>query len=177
MNPNNWFVLQTPPGCEIGLKKAIEQFTNNKIIIYLPHRQVAHRVNGRFKTLCKPMFPGYLFVHKDLDDLLIMCRHAPIEKKIHPLRQDHHFARVAASEMAFLLQLAGEKGIVETSKIRIDTARDITVIDGPLKSCQGRILFINKRKHKAKIILKMLNREVPVTLGLDIIESTDEVEK
>ena len=115
--------------------------------------------------------------NKELNNLIIMCRHSPIEKSIYPIRQNNDFAKVASDEMAFLLQLAGKKGIVEISKIQLDTTQNITIVDGPLKDCQGRILFMNKRKHKAKISLKLLNRKIPITLGLEIIKNTDEVKK
>lgn len=72
--------------------------------------------------------------------------------------------------MAILLELAGVKGVVKTSQATVAEDNTVVIIAGPLKNFTGRILYINRRKRKARIMVEMLNRQVPVTLGLDILQ-------
>ncbi len=72
--------------------------------------------------------------------------------------------------MAFLIELAGETGLVETSRALVTEDKAVTIIAGPLKNFTGRILYINRRKQKARIMVEMLNRQVPVPLGLEILK-------
>ena len=72
--------------------------------------------------------------------------------------------------MAFLLELAGVKGLVKISQAMVAEDNTVIIIDGPLKRVTGQILYINRRKRKARIMVEMLNRQVPVTLGLDILQ-------
>ncbi|MCP4119676.1 MAG: hypothetical protein GY737_30600 [Desulfobacteraceae bacterium] len=167
---NNWFVLSTAPGSEYKLKKAIHVFAGDLVSLYLPCRELCHRVKGNVKMVTKPIFPGYLFLYKELEALLIKSRHSPLENQLHPIRYNNAFAKVKEHEMAFLLELAGVTGLVKTSRALVSEDKTVTIIDGPLKKNTGRILYINRRKQKARIMVEMLNRQVPVTLGLEILK-------
>lgn len=167
---SDWFVLSTMPGFEYKLKEAIHVFAGDLVSLYLPCRELCHRVKGNSKIVTKPIFPGYLFVYKELEALLIKSRHSPLENRLHPIRYNNAFARVAEHEMAFLIGLAGVSGLVKTSRALVDEDKTVTIIDGPLKNLTGRTLFINRRKQKARIMVEMLNRQVPVTLGLEILK-------
>jgi transcriptional antiterminator NusG len=167
---SNWFVLSTEPGSEYKLKESIHSFAGDTVSLYLPCRELCHRVNGHFRVVTKPIFPGYLFLYKELETLLIKSRHSSLERRLHPIRYNNTFAMVEKHEMAFLLELAGVKGLVKTSQAIVAEDNTVIIIDGPLKKFTGQILYINRRKRKARIMVEMLNRQVPVTLGLDILQ-------
>lgn len=167
---SNWFVLSTRPGSEYKLKKSIDFFSGNLLTLYLPRRELCHRIKGEFQIVTKPLFPGYIFIYKELENLLIKSRHSPLEKQLHPICHNNTFAMVKEHEMAFLIELAGKKGLVKASRAMVAENRTVTIIDGPLKNFTGKILYINRRKRKARIMVEMLNRQVPVTLGLEILK-------
>jgi transcriptional antiterminator NusG len=158
------------PGSENRLKKSIHLLAGDQVSLYLPCRELCHRVNGHFTVVTKPIFPGYLFLYKELEMLLIKSRHSPLESRLHPIRHNNSFAMVEKNEMAILLELAGVKGVVKTSQATVAEDNTVVIIAGPLKNFTGRILYINRRKRKARIMVEMLNRQVPVTLGLDILQ-------
>ena len=63
-------------------------------------------------------------------------------------------------------------GIVRISDAVFDENKKVIITSGPLKNISGRILFINKRKKKAKILVTISNREVPITLGLNMLTAS-----
>lgn len=47
----------------------------------------------------------------------------------------------------------------------------ITIVNGPLASLQGRILKVNRRKGRARVLLDFLGEERVIDLGVNIIEA------
>ncbi len=171
MDYNNWYVLSTRPGLESKLKKSIEVLVGDPVTLYLPRRELCHRIKGEFQIVTKPLFPGYVFIYKELDDLLAKTHHSPLEKHLHPVRYNNTLAMVREDEMAFIIKLAGINGLVKASQAIISEDHAVTIVDGPLKNLTGKILYINSRKRKAKIVIDVLCRQVTVTLGLEMLQS------
>ena len=171
MDYNNWYVLFTRPGLESKLKKSIEVLVGDLVTLYLPRREIYHRIKGEFQIITKPLFPGYVFIYKEIDDLLIKIRHSPLEKRFHPVRHDNDFAMVRKDEMAFIIRLAGIDGLVKASQAMVSEDHTVTIVGGPLKNFTGKILFINRRKRKAKVVIDLLCRQLTVTLGLEMLQS------
>ena len=167
----NWYVLTTIPGTEWKTKKAIQSIFHDNFDLYLPCRELVHMNGGRFRKVIMPMFPGYLFLHNKIEIFARKIRHSHINSCGYPLLCDDGFARVNENEMEFLMRMTGAEGIVSVSKGVIDEKKKVKIIKGPLKELTGKILFVNKRKQKAKILIRMMNREVQVSLGFEILKS------
>ena len=167
---DNWFVLATTAGLEHSLKKSIHKITGDAVKLYLPCRELCHRVDGQFKRVIRPIFPGYLFVYKHLETLLIKSRHSPIENQLHPVSFNNRVAKVKPSEMAAIFDLAGTDGVIKTSQARVEKDQKVTVTQGPLKNFSGQITYINRRKRKAGVVLEVLNRKLPISIGLEILQ-------
>lgn len=169
---NNWYVLSTMPGIERKLKNSIKALVGDIVTVYLPRRELWYRVNGKFQIVTKPFFPGYVFVYKKLEYLLIKSRYSSLERYLHPVCYNDTFAMVEEKEMSFIIGLAGINGIVKASQATIsNNDQAITIVSGPLKNITARLLYINKRKRKARIIVDMLNKQVAVTVGLEVLQS------
>ena len=48
---------------------------------------------------------------------------------------------------------------------------EITIISGPLTSLQGKVLRVDKRKGRARVLLDFLGEARVIDLGVNIIES------
>ncbi|MGD9824695.1 hypothetical protein [Desulfobacter sp.] len=59
--------------------------------------------------------------------------------------------------------------MIELSKGIIMEDEEVQIIQGPLKQLKGRILFIDKRKNKAKVRIEFMNRLLDVSLGVEIL--------
>jgi transcriptional antiterminator NusG len=162
-------VLSTYSGSEWKIKRSLEELFGDRYDLYLPCRELFHAVNGDYRRVIRPLFPGYIFIYKEIEDLLLHIRNYRIGNRLHPVRHNYAPAMVGKDEMEFLMQMTGPDGLVKISEGIINENCTVEIISGPLKNLTGRILFINKRKKKAKIRINMLNREVQLTLGLDVL--------
>jgi transcriptional antiterminator NusG len=58
----------------------------------------------------------------------------------------------------------------DTSKVIFDEDDRIVVLEGPLKGLEGRIVKVNRRKGRAKVLLDMYGEQFPIDLGFEVVE-------
>jgi transcription antitermination factor NusG len=165
----NWYVLSTYSGSERKIKCLIEQLFGDRYDLYLPRRELLHTINGKHKKIVRALFPGYIFIHKKIDEFILDIRRHSIGRHLRPICQDFVPAMVCENEMELLMEISGPDGLVAISEGILKQNRSVEIVRGPLKDLTGRILFINARKRKAKIRVRMLNREMQLTVGLDLL--------
>lgn len=164
-----WFAVQTVAGHEKKLTSTIRRLCPGKIQLYLPARQVIHKTRGEQYITELPLFPGYIFVHKAIDDLLKTLDASKVRIIARPVTANGKYLEARRDEMKFLFDIAGQDGVIKISKGIVAEGDNIRILKGPLKNFKGKILFINRRKNKAKVRIEIMNRTVDVSLGLDII--------
>ena len=151
------------------IKQSIDRIFKNKFDLYLPCRELLHTGGGRLHKIKMPMFPGYLFIHSEIDTFIQDIRNSYISDYIRPLRSNCQRSTVQEQEMEFLINLTDAEGVVRISKGIVDENNNVEIVKGPLKRFTGKIVFFNKKKRKARIQMQMMNREVFVTLGVEIL--------
>lgn len=138
----------------------------------VPKRAVMVR---RKKKNCheeKPLFPGYVFLGIDSDELgndqrwhvratKFFLRFLPTT--IDPLPVKEQDRRLLAHFMSF-----GK--VADISKVTFDDYDRIVVVEGPLKGLEGKIIKVNVRKRRAKIRLDMCENSFLIDLGFEIID-------
>lgn len=165
----NWYVISIKTGSEMKVKEEIANLTSNQYHLFVPRRELFHRFNGTYHKVVRPMFPGYLFIYKQIEALLKDLRNSHLDGRIHPVMFDRTFAMVREPEMALLMEITGPTGLVKVSKVISDENRTAIIKSGPLKNIAGRIVYINQKKRKARIQISLLNRSIQVTVGLEIL--------
>ncbi|VVS94563.1 transcription termination/antitermination NusG family protein [Desulfoluna spongiiphila] len=164
----NWYVLHTVAGQEEQVAIKLNTLLNQSLSFYLPRKEVIHTVNGREKRVALALFPGYLFIQNDINALArFLCQRA-WNGRVIPLSAQHRYLSVAPHEMEQLFAMAGPKGIIPVSKGVYEEGR-VRIVHGPLKDCEGDILFFNRRKKKARVRISLVNRSLDVTLGLELV--------
>lgn len=166
----DWYVIAASSGSEEKTKSSIEQLFGDKYALYLPRRELFHSINGKPKKIVRALFPGYIFIHKKIDEFIIDIRKHSIGRYLRPICQDLVPAKVCETEMELLMQISGAKGLVSISEGILKQNDSVEIVSGPLKNLAGNIVFINARKRKAKIRVRMLNREMQLTVGLEVLK-------
>lgn len=169
-NCKNWYALYTMTGNEKPLFNKIKSLYGNYFNLYLPTREVTHTIRGNEMNVQIPLFPGYLFVHENIEELVHEMGCCCFEKFSKPVSANGKYLKVSKREMKRLFDIGGESGVVSISKGYIDENSMVNITNGPLKNFKGEILFINRRKKKAKVRVEMLSRMVEVSLGLELVE-------
>ena len=166
---SNWYAIQTLTGSEKKLIAKIDYICSNRFKTYLPTREVIHQIKGEKQMARLPLFPGYVFVHKEIDLLLRELRNAKSKLLAKPVKANGKYLEVDVNEIRFLFKIAGKDGVIKISKGIVNENNRIEIVNGPLKNFNGQVLFINKRKNKAKARIEIMNRTVDVSLGLEIV--------
>ncbi len=155
-------------GCEKRLIATL-QVLLKRIQLYLPARKVIHQIKGEQNIIELPLFPGYIFVYKSISESLDALEKANSMIAFNPVMANGKFLEANKNEMRFLFEVTGGDGVIELSKGIVMENEEVLIIEGPLRQLKGRILFIDKRKNKAKVRIKFMNRLLDVSLGLEIL--------
>ncbi|MGI6486210.1 MAG: antiterminator LoaP [Tepidanaerobacteraceae bacterium] len=164
-----WFVIYTLTGNEDRVKKLISTiYPREEVKPLVPSRRLKEIKQGVETVKTRTMFPGYVFIETNLSNELYrsMMRIPSIVKL---LKVDSEPVPVPDEEMHPILKLTADSEIIGFSKgIRIGTK--VKIIDGPLKSFEGRIISIDARKGRAKVCLDLLGEGKRVDLGLVVLK-------
>ena len=103
------------------------------------------------------MFPGYVLVQSEaIRDLVSLTRNCNDIYRY--LESEGEFQKVPIEEIAMILQMINNEGIIDVSEICVEDGW-YEVISGPLKGLEGKIQKLDKYRHRAKIQF-MFNGEI-----------------
>ena len=175
--PENWFVLQVKTSREFFIKNYIEKHSNEQIPMVIFSRELIFKRNGMHKKVLDLLFPGYIFVHKKIRKALEIIKKnidsefiRPIcfkTKKCNICFIEKSPCMVRKHEMRLLLKNSDYNGIFRLSQ-GYQIGDKIIIENGPLKNLTGNILWINERKKKAGIEIKLLGMSMKINLGINI---------
>lgn len=163
----NWYVLQVKPNREVFIKDAIQKFFPQKFKTIVFTKELLHKKNKKYIKLRIPLFPGYLFVHKKINEIVGFLNKQLNNEFIKPVCFNNIPGKVSEKEMQLLITHSDQDGNLKLSK-GIKTGDQIKIIDGPLKNINSKILFINEKKRKAKVEFSLFKRTMSISLGIDI---------
>ena len=169
---DNWHVLQVTTGKENYIKNLIEKQVCGPINVKLFQRELVHSKKGKKVKVTAPLFPGYLFVQEKCYEALQAARKHLAKECVWLVCADKTPCRVHEDEMELLLQTAAKNGVFELSH-GLKVNDKIEIIDGALKNLQGNILWIDEKKQKARVKIFLLQRNIPVNLGIEILKKVE----
>ncbi|MBN2657984.1 MAG: antiterminator LoaP [Spirochaetales bacterium] len=165
----HYFALHIKTGSEEKIRKSIKEEFNDALKVFCPMRELMIRKKGKTTRQLKPMFGGYIFIQSEeisasdlirLKNIPDFYQVLPSNKDIKPVRQE---------DMEFLRTLFTGNQIAALSKAKFDENDRIQIISGPLKGKEGLIVKVDRRKGRAKIMIKAFDREHFVDLGFELM--------
>lgn len=167
-----WYVVQVRTGMEERIRLQCEARIPEDILekCFIFYYEEKKRINGKWTTQKKTLYPGYLFVvteeletlHEELKHVEGLTKLIGTGETIVPLSQD---------EIDFLKRFAGENQVVEMSEGIIEQSK-VIVTSGPLAGMEGFIRKIDRHKRKAYLEIPMFGRIQNVQVGLEIVAKT-----
>lgn len=161
----SWYVIHTCSRHEVKVESAL---LRKNIEIFLPRITVPSRRRDRKRLINVPLFPGYLFVHTELDIQtyyqIIKARGAvrllghngtpfPIpEEKINSIKT------IVASDCQYYPWRY------------LDTGIQVRVVEGPLTGAIGVILKKKEKKRRLVVAVELFQRSVAVELEDEAVE-------
>jgi len=142
--------------------------------IYFPQRRLDIRRKGKVKASMSAVFPGYIFVEASCDEEIISSqwkfRHT--EGFYRFLRSNQEITHLVDRDLELVLHfLRNTDAIAGRSMVYFDEDSRIVVVEGPLSGLEGRIIKVDRRKRRAKIMLDLYNDSFAIDLAFEVIAS------
>lgn len=162
-----WYAIQTYSGYE----KAVERNLKQKVLsegmgdkifdVLVPLEKKVKIKNGKKVEVEENFYPGYVLVDMIADeDSWFVVRNTPRVTGFVgagtvpvPLTQ---------KEIEFIWGRLKDQKVTHTFKIGV--GEQVTVVDGPFKSMEGKVTEVDVLKGKLKVNVNMFGRETPVEL-------------
>lgn len=165
-----WYVVQVRTGTEEGIRIQCERTVPDSILerCFIPYYEERRRRQGRWTTIKRILFPGYVFViTEDIEGLYQQLKHVLGLTKI--LGSGEVIVPLSDDEVNFMEQLGGEEQLVGMSEGIIEGGQ-VKIYYGPLQGMEGYVKKIDRHKRKAWLEIKMFGRTQMVQVGLEIVE-------
>ncbi|MCG8565595.1 MAG: hypothetical protein MI747_11000 [Desulfobacterales bacterium] len=167
-NIGDWYALATIPGSEEQIRSSIHNITGGIVTPFVPQRKICHRLKGKLFEVIRPLIPGYLFIHNELNPLFLRNRYTAVKNNILPTTALQNPLSVPPEEMTFILKLTASEGVADLSLATWAPETPLFFLAGPLKHCHDHIVRTNLRKRKAWVETKFLRRRYEICLGFQL---------
>ncbi len=170
MQQSDWYVIQVMTGREEVLCRDIKNILEPELYdhCFVPMAERQHRKDGKFITIREPLFPGYLFlVSHAIEEVSVALWKISKFKRV--LRTGSDFVPLEPEEVSVFRSLTDEAFNVSMSRGFI-AGDAITVTEGPLRGCEGRIRKIDRHKRMAFVELPFLGQSTRVRVPLEIVD-------
>ena len=169
----NYYAVQVKTGREPELLKKIHKCTGEErynLQAYFPRRILYIKKKGIRQKVDAPVFPGYIFLEIDDLSLSLYWQLRKIPNFYHFLPNNQNPLPLAGKDLSLLHHFLSFGEITAPSKVYFDENARICVVEGALQGLEGRIIKVDKRKQRAKVLLDMYTDSFPIDLAFDVIE-------
>ena len=166
-NIRKWYAIQTYSGYEKAVERNLKQKVlsegmNDKIFdVLVPLEKKVKIKNGKKVEVEENFYPGYVLVDMIADeDSWYLVRNTPrvtgfVGAGTTPVP-------LTQKEIEFIWSKLKDTKV--THSLKINTGDNVTIIDGPFKSMEGKVIEVDVIKGKLKVNVNMFGRETPVEL-------------
>ena len=173
----NYYAIQVKTKSE---EKFIKRFTalypDITLPIHFPRRQIDIRRNGKIKRTTPAVFPGYIFIEAASDKDIISCQweFRRTEGFFRFLVSNQNITPLTDRDLELVLHFIKNTGsLAGRSRVYFNENSRIVVVEGPLSGLEGRIIKVDKRKGRAKIMLDLYNDSFTIDLAFEVIDSLE----
>jgi transcriptional antiterminator NusG len=134
--------------------------------MFVVKRELLERRQGGCYTILKIMFPGYVLVEsEDIRSFAELARNCKGVYRF--LENEGAFQQIADAEMAQIVCLTNEQGLIGVSDVYRD-GDSIMVLSGVLNNCVGRIVKFDTHNRRARVEFVFDGKVYKVGLGIRV---------
>ena len=173
--PGKWYVVHTQSGYENKVQQNIEARRRTMDMeshiheTVIPMEDVVEFKGGKKVTTKKKMFPGYLLVRAEMNDVSWdVIRNTPgVTGFVGHGRRGSKPSALKRKDVENFLQVKtdGEQTVRRTKpRLLYEVGETIRVKEGPFADFSGEVAEINEDQLKMKVLVNIFGRETPVEL-------------
>lgn len=137
--------------------------------VMFPVRLISERKNGTWKSKEQPLLPGYVFLYLDDDDPFPSIQVRQCDGFYKVLKYTDGSADLRGPDREYAQWIRTNGGVLKPSKISLDEGNVITVISGPLKDMQGRVVKLDKHKKRVVVAFEFAGEIRNVNLSVEFV--------
>ena len=167
-----FFVIQVRTGNEERCRLQAEKLLHpTRERLFWPRRSLRIRRQGQWRDSVAAIFPGYLFLQAEelATEMYWRLKGLPGFQRF--LRDNMHIEPLGPRDRELLQHFLSFGEVLDRSTVSFDADRRIRVISGPLKTLEGRIIKVDRRKGRARVRLELYEDAFLIDFGFDAIES------
>jgi Transcription antiterminator len=166
-----YYTIQVMTGDEDDVARRLSPFLEADRIV-LPKKLLPIRRRGVTKKVMLPLFPGYLFICSEniLEELDLYWNIRHTDGFVRFLKENPKPTPLSENDLELIRHFISFGKIADTSKVTFDENDRIVVLEGPLVGMEGKIIKVDRRKGRAKVLLDLYDNAFPIDLGFEIVE-------
>jgi transcriptional antiterminator NusG len=167
-----FYAMQVWTGNEARfLAAASRQTADREVRLLWPRRSLRIKRAGSWRESLAPIFSSYVFLHApSVDpDLFHVLRGAPGFLRF--LLSNDNIVSLGQKDQEILNHFLAFGEVVKRSVAFFDEHKRIRVVSGPLKSLEGKIIRVDRRKGRAKVRLELYDDSFEVDFGFEALEA------
>ena len=172
----NFYAIQVRSRSELRYMKlfaGMNPSVSELFDLHFPRRSLKVRRAGVTRQVEAAVFPGYLFVEAEAEDL---AAHRLLFRRTDGffrfLKSNTDIRPLEGRNLELVLHFVRKAGpVAGISRVIFDENSRIVVKDGPLQGLEGRIVKVDRRKRRAKVKLDLYEDTFAVDLAFEILES------
>lgn len=135
---------------------------------FAPRYRTQQKVRGLWRSVERPLIPGYVIVVTDTPEKLIkVLRGIPMFTKL--LRNEARFIPLDRNEVAWFEAFTREHDRTVPLSTAVKEGDTVTITDGPLQQHAATITRIDRRRSMAYVQISFLGRTKEVPVGLKVV--------
>jgi len=170
----DYYAVQVRTGREPELLKKIRDISDeyeHNIQVYFPRRVLYIKKKGIRQKTDAPVFPGYIFLAIDDLSAQVYWQLRRTKDFYHFLPNNHDPLPLTGHDLSLLRHFLSFGEITDPSKVYFDANDRICVVEGALKGLEGKILKVDRRKQRAKVLLDMYTDGFAIDLAFEVIKT------
>ena len=168
-----FYAINVTPGREEPFVKRVRRLSQSRIKLIWPRRILRTRRRGTWSNKPTALFPGYVFIEADAIRMEDVATLRPVPGFLRFLRANDNIQPLSQGDEALLRHFIAHGETVGRSLVSFDENDRIVVSSGPLKGLEGRIVSVDRRKQRAKVVLDFSDSVFRFDLGYREIERAD----
>ena len=172
----NYYAIQVKTRGEekfMRLFKAL--YPDAPFYLHFPRRRIDIRRRGRLHQTTAAVFPGYIFVEAEGEDIL--AQHWAFRRTdgfYRFLKSNQDIRPLADRDLELVLHFIKKAGpVAGISRVFFNENSRIVVVGGPLMGLEGKIIKVDKRKKRAKVKLSLYDDSFAIDLAFEVMGALD----
>jgi len=171
---HQWYAIQTYAGSEQAVKRAIEQLKEDYHLedkidkVVVPTEEVIEVKKGQKKITEKPLYPGYVFAHIDLDTEL-WHKIQSLPKVSRFIGEQKTPTPLSETDIKVILEKL-EKKTPPRPKVDFEKGEMVRITEGPFANFTGVVEEYDLDHGKLRLNVSIFGRNTPVEILYSQVE-------